>query len=220
MKKVLSTLLIALCAFYTQAQGFKAGPKIGANYAKAWNEIEPVGNGDFGGQIGGLLNASLDKKGRQAVQFEALFAIKNFTNARQNAKLATSYVDLPVLYQYNFIPTRKRGKAYSQNPKGNFYLTAGAQTSILLSSKVTFENREGGGEPFDAKSWTRSFDASALAGLGYKFMNGLTVEARYGLGLRHLHAADCAYVPYDASLNTVQASVAYTVPVKFTTRKY
>ena len=63
---------------------------------------------------------------------------------------------------------------------------------------------------------TRPFDMGAVTGLGYQMKNGFVIDARYALGLRHLHAASHSeYMPKDVTNTAFQLSVGYLLPLKF-----
>jgi hypothetical protein len=96
---------------------------------------------------------------------------------------------------------------------------AGPQLSVLLSSKAKNLREdlatEGGAASTNLYANTRPFDLSAVAGIGYKWKNGLSVDTRYALGLRNLQGANNSLVPEDAISSTVQVGITYLLPVNF-----
>lgn len=60
-----------------------------------------------------------------------------------------------------------------------FYLETGPQVGFLISAKT----KGPGIASADIKDAMKPIDFSLLAGVGYKFLNGIGIHARYGLGV-------------------------------------
>ena len=223
MKKIVYSLLASLCSFAAYAQAEQesmvlAGPKLGVNVSNVWSNGETVGQDVIGGHLGGLLHFKIDK--HHSVQAEALFSQKGFNYVSANTKLNLSYAELPLLYQYHFT-AKKKAKASSRKKKNSFYLTAGPQFSVLVSSRPSAINTslDDLGTTTttgvtDLYSYTRPFDFAAVMGMGYTLKNGLSFETRYALGLRQINGQPNPLIPVNATNSTIQAGISYLLPLK------
>jgi hypothetical protein len=52
-----------------------------------------------------------------------------------------------------------------------------------------------------------------VAGIGYKFKKGVSIDMRYAQGLRHLHGSQHALIPGQAHNSALQMGVSYLFPV-------
>jgi hypothetical protein len=221
MKTLFLSTCFALSAIITQAQELirpiSAGFRAGANLSGAIQDNIGRNNPGFGATGGLALNYQIVKK--HAIGVEALYSYKNFTQPDLNVKNTMSYIDLPLLYKHTFYSEKKAGNVSERLKKGHFFFVAGPQLSVLLSSKAknlkTDLTTEGGTTTTDLYANTRPFDLSAVAGMGYKLKNGLSIDTRYALGLRHLHGANSSLVPDDAVSSSVQIGITYLMPVNF-----
>jgi hypothetical protein len=223
MKKVLFSFLASLFSVAAFAQAAEesvvfAGPKAGVNVSNALIYDETAGQSIIGGHLGGLLNFKIDK--HHSVQAEGLFSQKGFNYAAFNARINLNYAELPVLYQYHFT-AKKKAKASSRKKKNSFYLTAGPQLSLLISSKatpaktqlddLTTTTQTG---VTDLYSYTRPFDFSGVFGLGYTLKNGLSFETRYAMGFREISGQPNPLIPGHTTNSTLQAGFSYLLPIK------
>jgi hypothetical protein len=164
MKKLFLTVIIAAGAtFAAQAQDISFGVKGGLNVA-SMTDVDA--SSKISGHIGGFANFKFQKS--WAIQPELLFSGQG---ARvdlpgDDLKYALSYINIPVLFQYYFLP--------------EFYAEAGPQLGILASSRV---KRGGVSEDVDG---FKSVDIGSAIGVGYKFPINVGVYARYTFGFTDL----------------------------------
>lgn len=64
-----------------------------------------------------------------------------------------------------------------------FHLEAGPQIGFLLSAKDEYSLSDGGSMEEDIKEFVKSTDFGLNLGAGYTFSNGISLRARYNLGL-------------------------------------
>ena len=122
---------------------------------------------------------------------------KAYANA--TAKGLLHYLTLPVLLRFTV-------------PRTGLFLEAGPQAGFLLGNKVSFSadiseeingniSKKGG---IDAQT----FDLSAVAGIGYRMNNGLSVSARYIHGFK---TSDRRFIPAISQNRAFQFSIAYDI---------
>jgi hypothetical protein len=165
MKKFILTAIVAICAtFAVQAQDISFGVKGGLNVASFANY--DGGGSKISGHIGGFANFKFTK---WALQPELLFSGQGGTYEwpGEDGKFALSYINIPVLFQYYFLP--------------QFYAEAGPQMGFLLSAKSKRE-----GVSYDVKDAFKTVDFGSAIGAGYKFPIGVGVYARYNFGFTDL----------------------------------
>ena len=180
------------------SQNLSYGVKAGIDFAN-WGG-EDVKDSDLdinpGFLIGGFVEAPLTK----SLELESglFLATKGFrgNDAFEGMDLkirSTSYyLDLPVMAKYSF-------------PAG-FNLFAGPQFSYLLNNKWTWEFDGEKESEWDTEGANR-FDLGLVAGTGYRFQNGLSINANYDLGLSKLGKDDSSKV-YN---RVIKVSVGYTL---------
>jgi hypothetical protein len=163
MKKLFLTAIVAACAtLAAQAQDIKFGVKGGLNVASL---SDVNGSSKISGHIGGFANFKFTN---WAIQPELLFSGQGAQDVGlTDAKWALSYINIPVLFQYYFIP--------------QFYAEAGPQMGFLLSAKSKDE-----GVSVDIKDAFKTVDIGTAIGAGYKFPIGVGVYARYNFGFTDL----------------------------------
>lgn len=122
---------------------------------------------------------------------------KAYANA--TAKGLLHYLTLPVLLRFTV-------------PRTGLFLEAGPQAGFLLGNKLSFSadiseeingniSKKGG---IDAQT----FDLSAVAGIGYRMNNGLSVSARYIHGFK---TSDSRFIPAVSQNRAFQFSIAYDI---------
>ncbi len=218
MRKFLLFIGIAVYGIGAQAQELKQtvsfGPRAGVNMSNIYNEQEVISESVFGATVGGVANLKFTK--RHALQAEIAYSGKGFKLNSQNVKNTFHYIDMPVMYQHNFFTSKKGGHLAEMKRSGNLYIVMGPQLSILMKSTAKYINTESGMPNVDLAPNTRPFDMSAVMGIGYSLKNGFAIDARYALGLRHLHSASTtAHIPQDVSTTNVQVGISYLLPVTF-----
>lgn len=172
MKKILfSSLTILVFVFTTQAQGFKAGIKFGANGTKIDGQSFQDGY-KLSYQAGVFAEIDFNKK--VGIQPEVLFgqtssrtvsglgAVTSNLTSDQDVNL--NYLSIPILLRYNI------GKLVTLN--------LGPQFSILLNKdKTMFQN---------GKQAFKSGDFAMVGGVQLNF-SFLRVYGRYNVGLTNLN---------------------------------
>jgi hypothetical protein len=206
MKKFLFLFSFLAGSTYVQAQDMFIGPKAGFNVANTWNAKGAVSGGSIGVQMGAVANYKIND--HYAVQTEFLYSQKGYVLSENQAKIQLNYLDMPLLFNYNFVPG-KSTKYYIRKLRGNFYAVAGPQLSVLLSGKVSMAQVP----DYDLKSYAKPFDLSVVAGGGYKFHNGITIGANYAMGVRHIGGIFNEFVPVSARNSVIQGSVSYLLPI-------
>lgn len=88
----------------------------------------------------------------------------------QEDKVNLSYLDVPILARYQF------------NNSG-FSAYGGLQPALLIGAKQKSNASGSESQSTDVKDRFKSFDTSAVFGVGYAFKNGLMVNAGYDHGL-------------------------------------
>lgn len=163
MKKLLLTATIAICGiFAAQAQDIKFGVKGGLNLATL-SDVD--GSSKLSGHIGGFANFKFTN---WALQPEIMFSGQGANDIGiGDSKWALSYINIPVLFQYYFMP--------------EFYAEAGPQMGFLLSAKSKND-----GVSVDIKDGFKTVDIGSAIGVGYKFPIGVGVYARYNFGFTDL----------------------------------
>jgi hypothetical protein len=170
-KTIISTLAFLLIAVATQAQGFRAGIKLGANGTKIDGQSFEDGY-KLSYQAGIFFEADFNKK--FGIQPEVLFGQTTSktanglgavgTNLASNKDFTLNYLSIPVLLRYNI------GKIVTLN--------LGPQFAILLNKDNTL--LQNGQQAF------KSGDFSMVGGLQLNF-KVLRVYGRYNVGLTNLN---------------------------------
>lgn len=100
-----------------------------------------------------------------------------FLGANAKAKLQSTYIDIPVLLKANVGGLQIfAGPQFSYLTKANLNTTAGLLGFNLLNSNM------------DATAQFNRWDAAVTGGVGYKFSNGMNINASYDYGLSKLDA--------------------------------
>ncbi|MDO4702866.1 porin family protein [Tannerella sp.] len=122
---------------------------------------------------------------------------KAYANA--TAKGLLHYLNLPVLLRFTV-------------PRTGLFLEAGPQAGFLLGNKFSFsgETSEGIKGSISKKGGidAKTFDLSAVAGIGYRMNNGLSVSARYIHGFK---TSDRRFIPAVSQNRAFQFSIAYDI---------
>ncbi len=117
-----------------------------------------------------------------------------FLGANAKAKLQSTYIDIPVLLKANISGLQIfAGPQFSYLSKANLNATAGLLGINLLNSNI------------DATAQFNRWDAAVVAGVGYKFSNGMNINASYDYGLSKL----------DANQNTKSYNTALRIGLGF-----
>ena len=186
MKKVLFVLLAVMTLGTAQAQSdfknkvesatgtkFYFGPKFGFNVASISNGLD---KSKFSFVAGGFAEFKFNPKTSFLV--ELLYSRQGDGDKEHGIKHRTrvNYLNLPLMGKYYFYK--------------NLSVHFGPQIGILLNGKYKW--KDGGKEYKEDLEHTNTLDFGLNLGLGYDFDWGLTVTARYNLGLTNVQDKDWA----------------------------
>jgi hypothetical protein len=174
MKKSMIVMFVCLLGFSTMAVSqvqFALGVKAGPNFANidtkaGLGENYKSRTGFHGGAF------ALIKLTKIGIQPEILFSQQgstiNFNSQDLNANY--SYVNIPVILKLYLV--------------GGLNLQAGPQFGFITKAEQEFPDLQTGNiTKEDIKDQLKGMDLSAALGLGWDLPFGLTIDARYNLGL-------------------------------------
>lgn len=197
MKKQLLSLCIVIGTM-TLAQSTD-GPRFGV---KAGGNLSNFTGGDSKSKIGFYAGAFVNIPISDAfgVQPEIVYSQQGAkakydyemgTYAVKNMQQTLSYINVPVMLQYNATP--------------EFYLEAGPEFGLLVNAQAKGDINDSTYKA-NNKDTMKSFNFGAGIGLGYKFTPNLGVNARYIAGITKILKNDFG----DSSKNTnIQLGVNY-----------
>ena len=194
MKVSLVIVSFFLLSFGANAQAsVSVGIKGGLNFAKVdGSSASAAYNSRTGYHAGAYLRIKLSKL---AVQPEVIFS-------KQGTTISASGKNLEANYDYINIPVIVK-----------FYLAAGVnlqvgpQFGFLAGAKQdVYDPTTGAISSQNVKSQLKSSDMSAALGLGWDLPFGLSIDARYNLGLTKINNASGST---DAKNQVMQVSVGY-----------
>ena len=181
MKKFFLMAIITMVSMNMNAQGLQFGVRGGLNLSTE-SKTEVTRNPKFktGLHIGGVVNYAFND--RFELEGDLLYSMQGFkdkvyfTDSEQimanKDYLATShYLNLPIAAKINIV-------------KG-IYIECGPQFGFLLSKNDKVEGLDSP-DNFTSEN-TKKFDFGLLGGLGYKFENGVFIDARYIHGFTDTH---------------------------------
>ncbi|GEN69442.1 porin family protein [Chryseobacterium rhizosphaerae] len=174
MKKQLLSLCIAIgtMTFAQSTDGPKFGIKAGGNLSSITGDDT---KSKFGFYAGALVNVPISEA--FSIQPEVVYSQQG-AKAKDNYEMATytiknmqqnlSYINVPVMVQYNATP--------------EFYLEAGPEFGLLVNAQAKGDIN---GQTYKAnnKDSLRTFNFGAGIGLGYRFTPNIGANVRYIVGL-------------------------------------
>ena len=193
MKKlIVFSLAVLLSSALVQAQELGIGVKGGLNFA---NINTSSAQGTYDGRTGYHFGAfALIKVSKIGIQPEVIFSKQGSTVKvnSQEFKANYSYINVPILL-----------KLYTV---AGINIQVGPQFGFVSSAKRDELDINGVKTTVDAKDKLKSSDISAALGLGWDLPFGLSIDARYNLGLTKINDEDGS----DSAKNQVfQFSVGY-----------
>ncbi|MBX2895214.1 MAG: PorT family protein [Cyclobacteriaceae bacterium] len=169
---VLIVLLVtSIGAFSQTAFGLKGGLNLSTIN---WNDAQATYNGRSGYHAGIFLRSRHEKI---AFQPEVLLYTQKGdlqSSVFGTAQESFTYVTVPVLFKFY--------------PVGGLNLHAGPQFGFLVDGERKYDTVFGGGSEDITESYKKS-DVAVSAGLGYDFKFGLSVDARYNIGVKDINNA-------------------------------
>lgn len=196
MKKILLSVLFVGLVAYSYAQsslaiGIKAGPNFSKlDGTKSAGETYQSRTGWHGGAF------VLIKVGKVGIQPELLYSKQGATIKvnQQDLKANYSYVNVPVIVKLYTVA----GINLQVGPQFGFIASAERDKFDAATQNVTTENVD---------DRLKGSDISLALGAGWDLPFGLTVDARYNLGLTKIDDNDPAYA--DVKNQVIQVSVGY-----------
>jgi opacity protein-like surface antigen len=172
---VLASLALAAAPMAAQSGINLVGGLVSAKFSQ---EIDGVSNDDdIGNRSGFAVGLGLNRWLGTSLSFapELLYAIKGGQDPDSDANVKFSYVELPILFRYNF----------STGGQVRPFITAGPTVSFLMSCDVndgegetaTCDDAYGEDESYD------SMDFGGMVGAGFMF-NRIGVSVRYEMGFK------------------------------------
>ncbi len=202
MKKIIQIslvcfILVASQQVYSQAQlaiGIKAGP----NFAKINTEASASENyKSRAGFHGGAF--VLIKVAKIGIQPEIIFSQQGSKVEinNQNFESNFSYLNIPIIL-----------KLYTV---GGFNLQAGPQFGFVTSAESPIQDQlnPGSYKVTDVKDKMKSSDFTVALGLGWDLPFGLTIDARYNLGLSKIYDQAPSQQTANAKNQVIQVSLGY-----------
>lgn len=213
MKRMILLLMCAAIGL-TQAQAqLSFGVKAGANFSTI-SKIDLSSIGPGGKALSGLFESKYmpgyhvglytryNLTPAMGVQAELLYSMMGYKItspliADASVKTQLHYLTVPVLFRYTV-------------PNIGLYAELGPQAGFFLKDNITVTGSLGGRSSYITESGSKqaaSLDLSGVAGLGYRFDNGLSISARY------IHEFKTSsgdhFIPTYAKKRGFQVSVAY-----------
>lgn len=175
MKRLMFVLLGVSLLFSVHAQPPKFGIKAGLNLSKLGysNNVEADWKTGF---HAGLLS-HIHVTPAFSLQPEVYYSDQGaeFENGNNTTEINLGYVNIPVLFQYNF--------------NNGFRLQGGPQLGILVSDEV-----EVNGVQVNSNPGYQNIDFSLPIGVSYLSYSGFGVDARYNIGLSDITDGDAIKV--------------------------
>ena len=174
MKKIILGFAFIASVVAVKAQD-AAGPAFGIKAGANFANLKYTVDGDdesadmkIGFHVGGFVNIPIGET--FAFQPELVFsqegAKQEIEMLDEDAKVNLSYINVPLLLQYN---------------ASGFFAETGPQVGFLIGAKTKLDDAEE-----DIKDDMESINLSWAVGLGFKTASGLGFGARYNLGLSNL----------------------------------
>lgn len=135
---------------------------------------------------------------RFSFQPEVLYSGQGFAGLDNEVEYQLDYIQVPLLAKVYLV-------------KG-LYAEAGPQFGFKVKEEIDYKPGADGGEiEIDIDdSYIKNFNTDLALGAGYKFDNGLSVSARYNLGLTKIFKDDTLLENIDAKNSVWQFGVGYS----------
>ncbi len=179
--------LVALVAFGASAQKFRVGVKGGLNFPSK-DAFSVSDDSDASGWHAGAFG--LIKISKFGIQPEILYSSFNFDDSNADAETNFNFITVPIIAKYYILQ--------------GINIQAGPQFGILLDSEsktpvATVDNTD----------ILNSSDLSIAVGAGVDLPFGLSVDARYLIGISDL--GDDPSLTDDINVSTFQVSIGYAL---------
>jgi len=172
MKKVILPLAVLAVVISAHAQEDNFGIKAGANVANlVGDDVSSAADPKLGWYFGAFAEFAFTDQ--FSIQPELVYSRQGTQSeiAGFDTKAKYNYLNIPILAKYYVTE--------------GLSVTTGPQLGILLAANVDIESPTGD-EETDVKDQLKGTDLSWALGAAYKLPNGLSIGARYNLGLSNL----------------------------------
>ena len=207
MKRVMILLICAALGLPHAYAQFTVGAKAGLNVASIGNVTVYPSNPLPGAHVGGYARYAFSPL--FSVQTELLYSqmgykitvptvdIGGHVYGNVTGRMRLHYLNLPVLLRLTV-------------PGSGLFAEAGPQPGLLLGShgSVIAESGERVGEVAGTGGPATTFDLCGVAGLGYRWKNGLALSAHY---VHEFKTSEKEFIPRMTRKYAVQLSVAYDI---------
>ena len=187
MKKTILFTLVMIVGISLNAQvslGLKGGTSFSSIQIKESSQsMKSTSDNRTGFLLGGFATISMSDK----LKLQPEFLYQGMGGSIENVIFKNEYVSIPVLLKYGITD--------------NFYLEAGPQFSLLVSSKAADE---------DIKDAFKSSDFQVLIGASLNFTDKIGAGVRYGMGMSNIASSS-----FSNDLNTDIRNKAFMVMVSY-----
>lgn len=186
MKKIIITLLVLTVVSNLKAQisvGLKGGTSFASIELKTASSMNSNTENRTGFVLGGYATISMSEK----LKIQPEFLYQGMGGSIQNVAFANDYASVPILFKYSITD--------------NFYVEAGPQFSLLLSSKSAGE---------DIKNKFTSSDFQVLIGASLNLTDKIGAGVRYGMGMSNIASSS-----FNQNMNTDIRNKAFMVTVSY-----
>lgn len=135
---------------------------------------------------------------RFSFQPEVLYSSQGFSAFNKETEYKTDYIQVPLMAKVYIV-------------KGLF-AEAGPQFGFKVKEEIDYKPGSEGGEIEinTDDSYIKNFDTNLALGTGYKFDNGLSISARYNLGLTNIYKDNTVLKNLDAKNSVWQFGVGFS----------
>lgn len=187
MKKFVVTILVITLVSNLEAQvsiGLKGGTSFASiKLIESSQSMNSSSDKRTAFMLGGYTTISISKKLK--LQPEILY--QGMGGSVDNTTFNSDYISVPVLLKFGLA--------------NNFYLEAGPQFSLLVSSKTAVE---------DIKTKFNSSDFQVLVGASFNLTSKIGAGARYGMGMSNIASSS-----FKTNVKTDIRNSAFTVMVNY-----
>ncbi|MRJ10338.1 PorT family protein [Ornithobacterium rhinotracheale] len=182
MKKLVLTAAIAFSGIVglnaQSMESLQIGARAGYNYSTlrgdTANDVDTKGLSGY--HVGMFVEVPVTE--RFSIQPEVQYSTQGakWEIGKEDLKLKTQYINVPVL-----------AKVYVAD---GFNLQAGPQFGFKTGAEFEYDSKLFGNQKVDLEDSVSGFDFGLVFGAGYKTPVGLTIDARYDLGLTNVFDKD------------------------------
>ncbi|WP_027125177.1 porin family protein [Gelidibacter mesophilus] len=195
---ILATTVALLSATTIYAQSDDTGPQFGVKGGVNLSNVtgDDVNDSELltSFHLGVFMELPISE--RFSFQPEVLYSGQGFAGLDNEVEYQLDYIQVPLLAKVYLV-------------KG-LYAEAGPQFGFKVKEEIDYKLGADGGEIEIDDSYIKNFNTDLALGAGYKFDNGLSVSARYNLGLTKIFKDDTLLENIDAKNSVWQFGVGYS----------